>query len=69
MSLFLDGLEEDGTPFDTQSLSGRLSDISEDGAMWVGLSSNGKASRFFLLSFSEKLHCFREALDPDSQGA
>ncbi|XP_010791101.1 usherin [Notothenia coriiceps] len=41
VSLFLDGLEEDGTPFDTQSLSGRLSDISEDGAMWVGLSSNG----------------------------
>ncbi|XP_029354432.1 usherin [Echeneis naucrates] len=40
-SLFLDGLEEDGTPFDTQSLTARLFDISEDGAMWVGLSSNG----------------------------
>ncbi|XP_074522167.1 usherin [Halichoeres trimaculatus] len=40
-SLFLDGLEEDGTPFDTQPLTARLSDISEDGAMWVGLSSNG----------------------------
>ncbi|XP_060897032.1 usherin [Labrus mixtus] len=41
VSLFLDGLEEDGTPFDTQPLASRLSDISEDGAMWVGLSSNG----------------------------
>ncbi|XP_041646715.1 usherin [Cheilinus undulatus] len=41
VSLFLDGLEEDGTPFDTQPLTSRLSDISEDGAMWVGLSSNG----------------------------
>uniref|UniRef100_A0A3B5AVF4 Usherin-like n=1 Tax=Stegastes partitus TaxID=144197 RepID=A0A3B5AVF4_9TELE len=42
VSLFLDGLEEDGTPFDTQLLTTRLSDIGEDGAMWVGLSSNGK---------------------------
>ncbi|XP_008295345.1 usherin-like, partial [Stegastes partitus] len=41
VSLFLDGLEEDGTPFDTQLLTTRLSDIGEDGAMWVGLSSNG----------------------------
>ncbi|TMS13118.1 Usherin [Larimichthys crocea] len=41
VSLFLDGLEEDGTPFDTQPLTARLSDISEDDAMWVGLSSNG----------------------------
>ncbi|CAG11042.1 unnamed protein product, partial [Tetraodon nigroviridis] len=42
VSLFLDGLEEDGTPFDTQVLSTRMSDRSEDGAaMWVGLSSNG----------------------------
>ncbi|XP_029281914.1 LOW QUALITY PROTEIN: usherin [Cottoperca gobio] len=41
VSLFLDGLEEDGTPFDIQPLTARLSDISEDGAMWVGLSSNG----------------------------
>uniref|UniRef100_A0A673BUR5 Laminin N-terminal domain-containing protein n=1 Tax=Sphaeramia orbicularis TaxID=375764 RepID=A0A673BUR5_9TELE len=29
------------TPFDTQTLSSRLHDISEDGAMWVGISSNG----------------------------
>ncbi|TKS69913.1 Usherin Usher syndrome type IIa protein [Collichthys lucidus] len=41
VSLFLDGLEEDGTPFDTQPLTARLSDINEDDAMWVGLSSNG----------------------------
>ncbi|XP_039982949.1 usherin [Xiphias gladius] len=41
VSLFLDGLEEDGTPFDTQPLTARLFDISVDGAMWVGLSSNG----------------------------
>nr|XP_040024120.1 usherin isoform X2 [Gasterosteus aculeatus aculeatus] len=41
VSLFLDGLEEDGTPFDTQPLTARLSAISEGGAMWVGLSSNG----------------------------
>nr|XP_046239587.1 usherin [Scatophagus argus] len=41
VSLFLDGLEEDGTPFDTQPLTARLSDSSEDGAMWVGLSSSG----------------------------
>nr|XP_043886757.1 usherin-like [Solea senegalensis] len=41
VSLFLNGLEEDGTPFGTQSLSARLFDIIEDGAMWVGLSSNG----------------------------
>ncbi|XP_037549573.1 usherin [Nematolebias whitei] len=40
-SLFLDGLEEDGTPFDTKILTNPLSDISESGAMWVGLSSNG----------------------------
>lgn len=41
-SLFLDGLEEDGTPFDTQPLTTRLSDSAEDGAMWVGASSDGK---------------------------
>ncbi|XP_068431767.1 usherin [Clinocottus analis] len=41
VSLFLDGFEEDGRPFDTQPLTARLVDISEDGAMWVGLSSNG----------------------------
>nr|XP_014268858.2 usherin [Maylandia zebra] len=40
-NLFLDGLKEDGTPFDTQQLTTRLSDVSEDGAMWVGLSSKG----------------------------
>uniref|UniRef100_A0A3Q4AAY9 Uncharacterized protein n=1 Tax=Mola mola TaxID=94237 RepID=A0A3Q4AAY9_MOLML len=32
-SLFLDGLEEDGTPFDTQPLGTWLSDINEDGAI------------------------------------
>ncbi|XP_019935888.2 usherin isoform X2 [Paralichthys olivaceus] len=41
VSLFLDGLEEDGTPFGSRSLPSRLFDTSEDGAMWVGLSSNG----------------------------
>ncbi|XP_059204973.1 usherin [Centropristis striata] len=41
VSLFLDGLEEDGTPFGTQLLTARLSDISEDVPMWLGLSSNG----------------------------
>ncbi|KAM4744035.1 usherin isoform 2-T2 [Anableps anableps] len=40
-SLFLDGLEEDDTPFDTKHLIHALSDIREYGAMWVGLSSNG----------------------------
>uniref|UniRef100_A0A672FIF9 Usher syndrome 2A (autosomal recessive, mild) n=1 Tax=Salarias fasciatus TaxID=181472 RepID=A0A672FIF9_SALFA len=40
-SLFLDGLEADGTPYDTQPLAARLSDTSEGGAMWVGLSANG----------------------------
>ena len=62
MSLFLDGLEEDGTPFDTQPLAARLSDISEDGAMWVGLGSNGKDAFCFMyykLPF----------LDPDSPDA
>ncbi|CAB1442996.1 unnamed protein product [Pleuronectes platessa] len=41
VSLFLDGLEEDGTPFGSRSLPSRLFDSSEDGAMWLGLSSNG----------------------------
>ncbi|XP_071778073.2 usherin [Centroberyx gerrardi] len=41
VSLFLDGLEEDGMPFDTRPLNSRLYDIREDSAMWVGLSSNG----------------------------
>lgn len=48
VSLFLDGLEEDGTPFDTQPLTTRLS-ISEDGAMWVGLGSKGKYAWFLYL--------------------
>lgn len=47
-SLFLDGLEEDGTPFDTQPLSTRLSDSAEDSAMWVGASSNGKYAKVTL---------------------
>uniref|UniRef100_A0A3B3ZCH5 Laminin N-terminal domain-containing protein n=1 Tax=Periophthalmus magnuspinnatus TaxID=409849 RepID=A0A3B3ZCH5_9GOBI len=41
VSLFLDGLEEDGTPFETQTLSNKIPDTSEGDAMWVGLSSNG----------------------------
>ncbi|KAM6979899.1 usherin [Aplochiton taeniatus] len=40
-SLFLDGLEEDGTPFDTQRLTSDLSDVPASRAMWIGLSSNG----------------------------
>uniref|UniRef100_A0A3Q3IYQ0 Usher syndrome 2A (autosomal recessive, mild) n=1 Tax=Monopterus albus TaxID=43700 RepID=A0A3Q3IYQ0_MONAL len=40
-SVFLNGLEEDETPFDTRPLSVRLVDISEDATMWVGLGSNG----------------------------
>ncbi|XP_029001116.1 usherin isoform X2 [Betta splendens] len=40
-SVFLNGLEEDGTPSDTRLLSARLNDVSEDGAMRVGLGSNG----------------------------
>ncbi|XP_077419247.1 usherin isoform X1 [Vanacampus margaritifer] len=40
-SLFLDGLEEDGTPFETQSLPTRLHDINEDSTIRVGLSSKG----------------------------
>ncbi|KAK6307053.1 hypothetical protein J4Q44_G00222010 [Coregonus suidteri] len=41
VSLFLDGLEEDGTPFDTRPLTSPISDINTDSAMRVGLSSNG----------------------------
>nr|XP_061796460.1 usherin-like [Nerophis lumbriciformis] len=41
VSLFLNGLEEDGTPFETQSLAGRLYDSSDDSTMRVGLSSKG----------------------------
>nr|XP_054587843.1 usherin [Nothobranchius furzeri] len=40
-SLFLDGLEEDGTPFDTKHLTNALSDVGEDATMWVGLGANG----------------------------
>ena len=46
VSLFLDGLEEDGTPYGSRPLPSRLFDTSEDGAMWVGLSSNGKDRLF-----------------------
>ncbi|KAM9860567.1 LOW QUALITY PROTEIN: usherin [Aulostomus maculatus] len=41
ISLFLNGLEEDGTPFETHPLTTRLLDNSHDSTMWVGLSSNG----------------------------
>uniref|UniRef100_A0A8C7Q6N4 Usher syndrome 2A (autosomal recessive, mild) n=1 Tax=Oncorhynchus mykiss TaxID=8022 RepID=A0A8C7Q6N4_ONCMY len=41
VSLFLDGLEEDGTPFDTRPLTSPISDIRMDSTMRVGLSSNG----------------------------
>ncbi|XP_061132682.1 usherin [Syngnathus typhle] len=40
-SLFLNGLEEDGTPFETQSLPFRLHDSNEDSTMRVGLGSKG----------------------------
>ncbi|KAF6731117.1 Usherin, partial [Oryzias melastigma] len=40
-SLFIDGLEDDGTPFDTKDLTSMLFDVGDDGAMWVGRSSNG----------------------------
>lgn len=46
VSLFLDGLEEDGTPFDTQPLTTRLTDTGDDSTMWVGASSNGKHACF-----------------------
>ena len=42
VSLFLDGLEEDGTPFDTRPLTSALRDVQEDSTMRVGLSSNGR---------------------------
>ncbi|XP_051920397.1 usherin isoform X1 [Hippocampus zosterae] len=41
VSLFLNGLEEDGTPFETHSLPARLADSNEDSTMRVGLSSKG----------------------------
>uniref|UniRef100_A0A3P8RYW1 Usherin n=1 Tax=Amphiprion percula TaxID=161767 RepID=A0A3P8RYW1_AMPPE len=62
VSLFLDGLEEDGTPFDTQLLTTRLSDIGEDGAMWVGLSSNGKHSCFLSEFKYFNFHIFEKIL-------
>lgn len=58
VSLFLDGLEEDGTPFDTQLLNTRLSDVSEDGAMWVGVHSNGKDECLFLGLFEPLINMF-----------
>lgn len=48
-NLFIDGLEEDGTPFDTKHLASMLFDVGDDGAMWVGRSSNGKNKVFHLL--------------------
>ncbi|KAJ8400311.1 hypothetical protein AAFF_G00396940 [Aldrovandia affinis] len=41
VSLFLDGLEEDGTAFDTQALVGPISDLSTDMALRIGQSFNG----------------------------
>uniref|UniRef100_A0AAY4ADY9 Usher syndrome type IIa protein homolog n=1 Tax=Denticeps clupeoides TaxID=299321 RepID=A0AAY4ADY9_9TELE len=41
VSLFLNGLEEDSTAFDTHSLVGPIVDIRSDSAMWIGQSSNG----------------------------
>ncbi|KAL0969312.1 hypothetical protein UPYG_G00225390 [Umbra pygmaea] len=42
VSLFLDGLEDDGTPYETQRLTRPISDVRRDSAiMRVGLSSNG----------------------------
>uniref|UniRef100_A0A3Q3B8L8 Usher syndrome 2A (autosomal recessive, mild) n=1 Tax=Kryptolebias marmoratus TaxID=37003 RepID=A0A3Q3B8L8_KRYMA len=58
VSLFLDGLEEDGTPFDTKHLTDPLSDISESGAMWVGLGSNGEDS----VAFTFVVYCFNREI-------
>ena len=44
VSLFLNGLEEDNTAFDTHSLHGPLTDITTDSAVWIGQSSNGNSS-------------------------
>nr|XP_009291422.1 usherin [Danio rerio] len=41
VSLFLNGNEEDGTALDTQTLAGLVDDITSDGAVWIGRSSNG----------------------------
>ncbi|XP_030630773.1 LOW QUALITY PROTEIN: usherin [Chanos chanos] len=41
VSLFLNGLEEDGTPFDTHSLAGPVADITVDSTVRIGQSSDG----------------------------
>jgi len=41
VSLFLNGLEEDGTALDTQTLAGPVDDIISESALWIGRSSNG----------------------------
>ncbi|XP_052001042.1 usherin [Xyrauchen texanus] len=41
VSLFLNGLEEDGTAQDTQTLAGLVDDITSESALWIGRSSNG----------------------------
>ncbi|XP_026107420.1 usherin-like [Carassius auratus] len=41
VSLFLNGQEDDGTALDTQTLAGPIDDITSDGALWIGTSSNG----------------------------
>uniref|UniRef100_A0A8C1J3X3 Usherin n=1 Tax=Cyprinus carpio TaxID=7962 RepID=A0A8C1J3X3_CYPCA len=41
VSLFLNGQEDDGTALDTQTLAGPVDDISSEGALWIGTSSNG----------------------------
>ncbi|XP_062863133.1 usherin [Trichomycterus rosablanca] len=41
VSLFLDGLEEDGTAFDTQTLVGPVADVTSDTWAWIGRSSDG----------------------------
>ncbi|KAK7153113.1 hypothetical protein R3I93_011118 [Phoxinus phoxinus] len=41
VSLFLNGLEEDGTALDTQTLAGPVDDITSESALWIGRSSNG----------------------------
>lgn len=41
VSLFLNGQEEDGTALDTQTLAGPVDDITSEGALWIGRSSNG----------------------------
>ncbi|XP_016124971.1 usherin [Sinocyclocheilus grahami] len=41
VSLFLNGQEDDGTALDTQTLAGSVDDITSEGALWIGTSSNG----------------------------